>query len=419
MYLIAIHVPIYVDGDRTLVATDWKRELVLLRDSLEGRFGPLWVLSPRLPADPSLAHQPPLDGIRETDDGLRLIPSFDRRCRAREYWLRERLRWKADLARLVPQADVVHAGMCDVYRPINFAGHLEGLRRRKPTVFVQDTDIVCQARELGDRSTLRRRAESRVYAYCFERFVRYGVKTAALSLLKGKAVYERYRRFARNAHVFQDVSYLRREAAGEDVVRARVESLQRSARPMRLVYCGRLIPRKGVDHGVRIVGRAAQLGADVTFDVIGDGPERQSLEHLPEQVGAQGRVRFLGARPYGPALLQLLSSYDAMLFCPRAEDTPRMIFDGYAAGVPLVGYEIPYVRERRDEDGAVVLVPRDDVEAGARILLGLDRRREELAALASAAHEAGQFHAADNWYRRRAEWTFEAVARFHHDQVRR
>jgi hypothetical protein len=32
-----------------------------------------------------------------------------------------------------------------------------------------------------------------------------------------------------------------------------------------------------------------------------------------------------------------------------------------------------------------------------------------LAALARKAHEAAVYHAADAWYRRRAEWTIEAV----------
>jgi len=35
MYLIPIHVPIYLDGDRRLVTTEWRRSLELLPSSLE------------------------------------------------------------------------------------------------------------------------------------------------------------------------------------------------------------------------------------------------------------------------------------------------------------------------------------------------------------------------------------------------
>ncbi|MFN3592228.1 MAG: hypothetical protein ACK4TG_08575, partial [Thermaurantiacus sp.] len=50
MYLIPITVPIFMDGDQPMLATDWKRALVLLRDSLGGRFGPLVVAAPFAPA---------------------------------------------------------------------------------------------------------------------------------------------------------------------------------------------------------------------------------------------------------------------------------------------------------------------------------------------------------------------------------
>jgi hypothetical protein len=87
-----------------------------------------------------------------------------------------------------------------------------------------------------------------------------------------------------------------------------------------------------------------------------------------------------------------------------------MIFDGYAAGLPLIGYSIPYVLEREREDNAVVSTPRDPHGAAA-VLAELDRDRPRLAALAKQARTAAQYHAADAWYRRRADWTNEAVAR--------
>jgi glycosyltransferase involved in cell wall biosynthesis len=104
-----------------------------------------------------------------------------------------------------------------------------------------------------------------------------------------------------------------------------------------------------------------------------------------------------------------LASYDALLFTPLAEDTPRMIFDGYAAGLPLLGYGVEYVREREAEDRAARSTAVGDTAAAAQLLLSMDRDRTLLAALARRAHEAGLYHAADAWYRRRADWTAAAV----------
>jgi glycosyltransferase involved in cell wall biosynthesis len=406
MYLIPIHVPIYTDGERRLVTTEWKRSLVLLRDSLGGRFGPVRVLAPRLPADEVVSQV--LEPVSPSNDGIELVPSFDFRCRARHYWLRERSNWRAQVRSEVAGADVVHAGLDDVYRPISFSGFLEGVRQTKPTVFVQDTDIALQHREMAAGADLRRVIKSELYARIYELMCRRGVRSADLSLLKGSTLLRRYGGHARNARNFHDTSHLSSDVVNRTVVIDRLESLMRG-RPLRLVYCGRLVKRKGVDDSVRIVGLARDLGADVEFDIIGDGSERATLEALIDSLGLVGRVRMLGQLPYGRELLRRLTDYDGILFTPQAEDTPRMIFDGYAAGLPLLAYSIEYVKERHTEDQTVALLPRDDPRGAAERVFGLSRTPEHLAMLTEKAIQAADYHSADNWYRRRAEWTIEAV----------
>lgn len=409
MYLVTIHVPVYLDGPRTLLTTEWRRSLLLLRDSLADRLGPIEVVCPSLPAADAPAWQE-LEPVDPVHDGIRIHPSFDRRCRARAYWLRDRARWRADLRRLIARARVVHAGMCDVYRPINFAGHLEALRQRRTTVFVSDTDIVRQVAELARTAPPLRRLEAALYASLFDRAMRYGVRTADLALLKGRSLMARYGHLARCARCFQDTSHLTRDIVPDAVVATRTAELLRGQRPLRLVYCGRFVPRKGVDDAIRIVAMARRRGARVTLDLIGSGPDERDLRALASAQAPDGAIRLLGRRSYGPQLLAELAASDALWFTPRAEDTPRMIFDGYAAGLPLLAAGITYVRERIEEDRAGLAFPPGQLERGADLLVRLDRRREELATLARRALDAARHHAADVWYRRRAEWTLEAVA---------
>ncbi|CUH20417.1 N-acetyl-alpha-D-glucosaminyl L-malate synthase BshA [Jannaschia seosinensis] len=145
--------------------------------------------------------------------------------------------------------------------------------------------------------------------------------------------------------------------------------------------------------------------------LIGDGPERARLEALVAELDLGARVRFLGERAYGSALIGDLADYDGLLFTPLSEDTPRMIFDGYAAGLPLIGFDIPYVRERATEEHACVPLPFEDISGSADILGKLTRDRPRLASLARAAHHAAAENASDVWYRRRADWTIEAHER--------
>jgi glycosyltransferase involved in cell wall biosynthesis len=410
MYLIAIHVPIYLAGERRLVTTEWKRALLLLRDSFGGRFGPLVVMAPFLDAAKSQAAQV-LEEVDESNDGIRLLPVFPQGCRARWFWMRERQRWILALRQVVTEAQVVHAGMDDVYQPIAFLGHRVGVQAGKPTVFVRDIDTVQQVRQMCAGQGWRRRLRGAAYAWTFDRCMRYGVGTAALSLLKGKALMRRYARYARNPREFQDTSHTSRDIVPFQVVETRLQTLQQP-RPLRLVYCGRLEDRKGVAESVEILRLLRSMGTRFGLDIIGDGPERSDIERRIREGGLSDQVRMVGKRPYGPELIRELAGYDALMFTPTSEDTPRMVFDAYAAGLPLIAYDIEYIQERGEAEGAVYPLKRGQKDAAAHELAALGRNRSPLDHLARKAWAAASLNTAEEWYRRRAEWTIEAVDRF-------
>lgn len=408
MYLLPIHVPIYLEGERNYLTSEWWRALELLRDSLAGKLGDVVVAAPSLPADRVAADQTLVP--QPMDCGIELVRGFDLRCRAREYWLRARSSWRSTLLELARKAVVVHAGLDDVYRPIAFEGFRLGVQLNRVTLFVQDTDIVVQQRELAASAGTAQRVRAWTYGSVFQQLCRWSVARADLSLLKGSALMDRYGRYARNPREFHDTSFLSSDIIAADRLERRLATLAQS-RPLRLVYCGRLEPRKGLDHSLQMVAQALALGAQLRLDIIGSGPERAGLEQLAESLQIAERVSFLGALPYDAALLERLGSYDAMLFTPTAEDTPRMIFDGYAAGLPIVAFDIGYVQERARQESAAVLLPRARIDASAAVLKELYQQRQRLIELSRNARTAAGYHCAENWYARRAEWTFEAIAR--------
>lgn len=408
MYLIPICAPILIAGERHLVTTDWKRSLELLRDSLEDRYGHLVVLAPSLPAE-RFEGSTALEAVDRDADGIELVPSIPADSRARTYWLRDRSRWMGQVEQQVSVARVVHAGADNLFKPVMTSAFRFATHWGVPTVFVQDTDVVLQERELaGDDPARRLRAG--IYGRLYERVVRDGVARADLSLLKGRDLVQRYGRYGHDVREFHDTSHLAEQVVGAEAIERRRERASSGA-PLRLVYCGRLVERKGLGNGLDVLASAVRQGADVTFDVIGDGPQRGELERRARELGIAGRVRFLGSAVYAPELIERLAAYDALFFTPTAEDTPRMIFDGYAAALPLVATDIAYARERAEAERAAVLLPRGDAQGGGTRLAELARKREVLLDLAAAAREAGVYHAADAWYRRRAQWTFEAVER--------
>jgi hypothetical protein len=88
-----------------------------------------------------------------------------------------------------------------------------------------------------------------------------------------------------------------------------------------------------------------------------------------------------------------------------------MIFDGYAAALPLIASDIDYVKERAREERAALELPRNQPEVAAERLAAALRERAALLSLAQAAHRAAAHHCAEAWYTRRAEWTIDAYER--------
>ena len=405
-YVVAIHVPLYVDGPRVMAVSEWARALRLLRDSFDGRFARFVVVAPSLPASATTAVLEPLG----PEDGFDLRPSIPHDRGKRAYWLGgDRKRWKADVTRALEGAAVAHTGLGDLYRPVNRDALELALARPLTSVFVRDTDEVAKIRDLIATGLMRPGPDRALYLKLYVRALESAVKRADLSLLKGQVLFDRYGPLARNPQLFQDTSYSSDEIVPADRIEKRL-STRSQGDPLRLVYAGRLVARKGCDHAVRIIAAAREAGANVTLDLIGDGPMRPALEAEVASLSVGDSVRFLGAQPYA-GLIDKMSDYDGLLFTPVAEDTPRMIFDGYAAGLPLLAYDIPYVKERATTENATLALPLRNVAEAAERLRNLAQDPGQLRDLTWAAHKAATENATDIWYKRRAEWTLEAHER--------
>lgn len=83
---------------------------------------------------------------------------------------------------------------------------------------------------------------------------------------------------------------------GVDLNLLRNDLLERGADRVsrRIVTAGRLIEAKNMEAVVRVVARLRDAWPDVTLTVLGDGPQRQTLEQLSADLGVEDRVSFLG-----------------------------------------------------------------------------------------------------------------------------
>lgn len=126
---------------------------------------------------------------------------------------------------------------------------------------------------------------------------------------------------------------------------------------LEILAVGRLLPLKG--HALLLEAAAGLLaeGAPIQVTIIGDGPERDRLERLTEELGIEHDVRFLGA--VGRDMLP--SHYSAAdIFClpSFAEGVPVVLMEAMAAGLPVVATRIAGIPELvRDEESGLLVSP--------------------------------------------------------------
>jgi len=407
MYLVVISVPFRpISHGVAEVASDWGRSLILLRDSFGGRFGELVVAAPALPpGDGPIKEQQPMR-LHAAVDGIRFVRLGDTRWRARHFW-RHYFQVRRRCDELARQADVVHADTGNLYQPFGHIAFKAACRAGTTTVFVQDGDVVGRLHDLARGRSIRHRLKTSAYCWMFQHIVRRAVGRASLSLLKGCAVHARYGRYARNARDFYNTSYSAESVISHEQLEQKCMRIQ-TGRPIRCVSLGRLRDFKHVDHSIRAVVAAARKGGPVSLDIVGDGPDESRLRSLVAELSAGDVVRLLGPRSYGRELLEEIASYDVFIFTSMADETPRAIFDGFAAGCALLTYSLPYTEQVVQQTKAGRYVSRGDIAALSTVLDAWHLDRNGLCRLIHQAAAAGRANTAEAWYAHRAAWTIHA-----------
>ena len=399
MYLMAIHVPIFVDGINHYVEADWQRDLILTRDWIAKPFGGLILLAPSLPTktiNPDVMKLVPIG----RDDGIVVVPSFDSRCRVREFWIRQRLQWLNDVRRELKRTKVIQTSMTNFYRPLAYLAHSAAVDAGVPTVFVgPDMDV---------HARFAATAKGRIYCAIYDRIVRRAVRNADLTLLKEGLVYDRYSGDSKNAEAFCHTMYSSRDVVGEAQLESRLETLK-DRRRLKAVYAGRFVERKGLRDSIAAIAESRKRGLDVEFHLFGSGPDKESLQRLAEDLGVGDLIQFRGYATYNAEFIAQLSTFDLLLFTPIEEDTPRMLYDAMAAGLPLIGSNIPFLSHRAKSDQIGVVVDIGDSAAAALALRHLRDNPEQLKGFSRAARIAGERHSIEKWYQRRSDWTRRAV----------
>lgn len=142
-----------------------------------------------------------------------------------------------------------------------------------------------------------------------------------------------------------------------------------TGRPPRIVVPRRLFAKNGVEFLVRALPEIRATIPDIEALIVGDGPERGTLERLAAELGVADSVRFEGTRPHGD-MPALLASSDLAVIPSLMEATSVAGLEAMACGIPVVASRVGGLPEIID-DQVGTLVPPGDPEALARAIVDL------------------------------------------------
>lgn len=144
----------------------------------------------------------------------------------------------------------------------------------------------------------------------------------------------------------------------------------------RIIYVGRFAQQKNP-----LALLEAIRGLDVELLMIGDGPQRRQLEEKAIRYGIN--IRFLGNRPHSE-LPKFLNQADLFVLPSYWEGHPKALLEAMACGLPVVGSDVPGIREliEHRQTGFLCGPSPEEIRAAILEVLGDDHLKTRMGRLA-------------------------------------
>lgn len=141
---------------------------------------------------------------------------------------------------------------------------------------------------------------------------------------------------------------------------------------------GRLVPEKQYPLLFQALARLREQMTEFFTIIVGDGPDRDSLEALIQKMGLNDCVRFLGYRNDVHHLLEIM---DVFLFSSGGEAFSITLLEAMAKTKPIVAFDVEGVNEAVVDNRTGFLVPFGDVKKfanRAKALLDSPQLRQQM-----------------------------------------
>jgi glycosyltransferase involved in cell wall biosynthesis len=388
-YFLSVCVPIKVDRNGVRWSNElWAKDLALHLQYLND----LTLACPRIFAEPSSFDRPlnvaPFDRLKFVD-----LPNPKNYIEAISS-LHEMIykMWKG-----IKSAEIVHTGFGGW--PISegwLAVPIGRLQRKFIITNVESSPWRTRGRDAKWRQRLRRFISERVNRWC--------VKAADLRLFTSKAYLEEFlgraegvaeRAFVSPATWIDDANIQSEDQADDD--------WNKKFGDVRLLFAGRLVADKGLSVLLDAAGLIAnQITVHIT--IIGEGPLAvECRDFVRQNEGSSLKFELLDPVQYGTAFFNLLRRFDAVIVPSLSDEQPRLIFDAFSQGIPVLGSDTGGITEIVKDDVNGKLFKSGDALSLAETLKWASQNRNSLRMLGISALRLSRLFTHQSMHGRRSE----------------
>ncbi|HLD63272.1 MAG TPA: glycosyltransferase family 4 protein [Candidatus Peribacteraceae bacterium] len=226
-------------------------------------------------------------------------------------------RYASALRKYAPDADIVYVfSTLSVSIPLRFSG----LRKPKRVLRLGGDFLWERQAERGGAFSLREWYESGKAPLRFAQWLLSHFDHLIFSTAWQRDLYQKYYKHLPAASVIENANPTNA-----------TQTEHKQHQPFRLLFSGRLVPVKNLHALLNAV--AALPSTQLT--IVGDGPEKRSLQAEVGRLGLHDRVLFVAAMPMSD-YLELLQEHDLLVMPSLSDISPNAALEACAAGLPVL-----------------------------------------------------------------------------------
>ena len=182
-----------------------------------------------------------------------------------------------------------------------------------------------------------------------------------------------------------------------------------STQALKVIFVGRLVTNKGILVLLEAMNILDKEASPVELDILGEGEQYNACEKSSQNLKGKARIKLLGKVPYDSNFFKILQNYHAIVVPSLSDEQPRVVYDAYSQGLPILGCDNPGTRQCVEEQKNGFLTEPNDPRALANLLKYAYEHLNELETLGLAGLDLARKMTHQEMHRQRWQLLLETL----------